>query len=76
MHDAAQYLAAHWAVILVTVGAIVSPAVATMPVKIPASLNDWWTWFYDYAHQFTNSRNTRLATEPIAQPPGPAGSPK
>lgn len=61
----------HWSAILVALGVVGTPAVATMPADFPRTLNDWWHWFHDYAHQLTNSRNDRLATQPIPQPPNP-----
>lgn len=77
MHAAIAFVTAHWAGVTLAFGLVASPAVATMPASIPRTRDDWWKWFFDYSHQLSNSRNDRLATQPIPAPPNPeAVSPK
>lgn len=65
------YLLEHKATVIFVAGTIASAAVATMPA--PGTAFSWYTWAYDFSHQFTNSRNTRLSAAVIPTPPASQG---
>jgi hypothetical protein len=48
-------------------GLIVSSGIKTMPA--PGTPFEFYTWFYDWSHQFLNITNTRLSTVTIVTPP-------
>lgn len=66
-----QHLHAYWydnrVPIMAGLGLIVSSAVKTLPA--PGTTFSWYTFVYDWAHQFLNITNTRLATTQIPTPP-------
>lgn len=64
-----HYISQHWAGFILVAGVIFSPLVMSMPDRPPKSVQDWWTWLYDYVHALSNSRNTRLSQQPIPTPP-------
>lgn len=51
---------------------LISSAVKTLPM--PGTSFQWYTFLYDWSHQFLNITNTRLNPTPPATPPLPAGN--
>lgn len=47
---------------------LISSAVKTLPS--PGTPFEWYTFLYDWSHQFLNITNTRLTTATIPTPPG------
>jgi hypothetical protein len=45
---------------------IVTSGVRTMPVQIPRSWEDCWTWMRDWTHQFWNLPN-KMPAEPLGK---------
>lgn len=50
---------------------LISSAVKTLPA--PGTPFSFYTFFYDWSHQFLNITNTRLTTQPIVTPPAASG---
>lgn len=48
---------------------LVSAAVKVMP--LPGTPFHFYTFFYDWLHQFLNTNNTRLSATPTIAPPAP-----
>lgn len=52
---------------------LVSSAVKTLPM--PGTAFSWYTFLYDWSHQFLNITNTRLNATPVITPPATAEVP-
>lgn len=72
-----QHLHAYWydnrLAIISGMTLLISSAVKTLPM--PGTPFQWYTFLYDWSHQFLNITNTRLDAKAPTTPPLPAGAP-
>lgn len=69
-----QHIASNLGIYFTTFGAILIAGIATMPERIPGSLQDWWAWVRNALQ--TAIPAARHAPPPVPTPPVDPANPK